>query len=143
MLSQETLSKLRAMTKQAKINSAKNTDEEALETQALYPDWSVLSEGYNLEIGERVNYKAVLYKVIQTHQKQEAWNPVDAPSLFAKVLISNANDITEWEQPDSTNGYMIGDKVIHNGITYESLVDNNVWEPGATGTETLWKEVTE
>ena len=27
--------------------------------------------------------------------------------------------------------------------TWESLVDNNVWEPGALGTESLWKDVSE
>ena len=47
----------------------------------------------------------------------------------------------EWEQPGSTNGYSKGDKVTHNGKTWESLVDNNVWEPGVIGTESLWKEV--
>ena len=47
----------------------------------------------------------------------------------------------EWEQPGSTNGYSKGDKVTHNGKTWESLADNNVWEPGAAGTESLWKEV--
>ena len=34
-----------------------------------------------------------------------------------------------------------GDKVTHNGMIYESLVDNNVWEPGVTGTELMWQEV--
>ena len=48
----------------------------------------------------------------------------------------------EWEQPDSTNPYMKGDKVTHNGKTWVSLIDNNVWEPGATGTAALWQEVT-
>ena len=142
-ITEKALKNMQAMMQQAKINSASNTDEQALEVQALYPDWSILPEGYNLKTGERVNYKDVLYKVLQTHKKQEAWNPVDAPSLFTEVLIPNADVIPEWEQPDSTNGYMTGDKVIHNGITYESLVDNNVWEPGTTGTESLWKEVTE
>lgn len=28
-----------------------------------------------------------------------------------------------------------------NGKTWESLADNNVWEPGVIGTESLWKEV--
>ena len=32
-------------------------------------------------------------------------------------------------------------QVTHNGKTWESLADNNVWEPGAIGTESLWKEV--
>lgn len=31
----------------------------------------------------------------------------------------------------------------HNGKVWESLVANNVWEPGVTGTEALWKEVSE
>ena len=27
------------------------------------------------------------------------------------------------------------------GKTWESLIDNNTWEPGVVGTETLWSEV--
>ena len=143
-ITEKALNNMQAMMRQAEINSETNTDEQALEVQALYPDWEKdFKEGDTLETGVRVNHREVLYKVLQTHQKQETWSPKDTPSLFAKVLIPNEEVILEWEQPDSTNGYMTGDKVIHNGITYESLVDNNVWEPGTTGTETLWKEVTE
>ena len=143
-ITERALKNMQAMMRQAEINSESNTDEQALEVQALYPDWETdFKEGDTLEMGVRVNYKEVLYKVLQPHQKQETWNPADAPSLFAKILNPDTEDIPEWEQPDSTNGYMTGDKVTHNGITYESLVDNNVWEPGVTGTETLWKEVTE
>ena len=142
-ITKKALENMKAMMQQAKFNSVDNTDEQALEVQALYPDWSVLPEEYNLKAGDRVNYLGVLYNVLQTHQKQSAWNPVDAPSLFAKVLNPDADIIPEWEQPDSTNGYMVGDKVKHNDVIYESLVDNNVWEPGTTGTETLWKVVTE
>lgn len=140
-ITEKALKNMQAIMKQAEINSESNTDEQALKVQVLYPDWSVLQEGYSLKAGDRVNYKEVLYKVLQEHQKQLTWNPVDAPSLFTKVLNPNQSIIMEWEQPDSTNGYMTGDKVIHNGIIYESIVDNNVWEPGVLGTETLWKEV--
>lgn len=143
-ISEKALRNMQAMMRQAEINSEDNTDEQALEVQSLYPDWETdFKEGDTLDAGNRVNYQEVLYKVLQEHQKQSAWNPVDAPSLFAKVLNPNAEVIPEWEQPDSTNGYMTGDKVIHNGIIYESLIDNNVWEPGVAGTETLWTEVTE
>ena len=38
-------------------------------------------------------------------------------------------------------GGKTGDKVTHNSKTGKSSVDNNVWEPGAVGTESLWKEV--
>lgn len=141
MLSRETLSKLRAMIKQAEIDSETNTDEQALEVQGLYPDWSVLPEGCSLKEGERLNYQGLLYKVLQGHTKQSDWSPKDAPSLFTKIIIPNKNDIPEWEQPDSTNAYRKDDKVTHNGSTWVSLVDNNVWEPGALGTETLWEEI--
>lgn len=141
MITQKTLNKLSAMMKQAVISSASNTDEQAIETAALYPEWDELKVGAELVEGSRVNYSGILYKVLSSHHKQEDWNPVDAPSLFAKVLIPDSNIIPAWEQPDSTNSYMAGDKVTHNGITWESLVDNNVWEPGVTGTESLWKAV--
>lgn len=135
------LEKLVAMRKQAEINAAGNTDEQALGVAALYPDWEDITDGTTLVVGERVNYKDILYKVIQEHKKQADWNPVDAPSQFAKVLIPDPNVVPEWEQPESTNGYSTGDHVSHNGKTWESLVDNNVWEPGAVGSESLWKEV--
>ena len=49
--------------------------------------------------------------------------------------------VLPWEQPNSTNPYKKGDRVTHKGKTWESLVDSNVWEPGAVGSESLWKEV--
>lgn len=45
--------------------------------------------------------------------------------------------IIEWQQPDSTNPYMKDDKVTHNGKTWVSDIDNNVWEPGVYG----WTEL--
>ena len=41
----EALQKLEAMRKQAEINSAENTDTQALEVAALYPEWTSLAEG--------------------------------------------------------------------------------------------------
>ena len=93
------------------------------------------------EAGDRVRYADVLYKCLTGHTAQESWAPDVSPSLWAKVLIPDPSVIPEWEQPGSTNGYSKGDKVTHNGKTWESLADNNVWEPGAIGTESLWKEV--
>lgn len=122
------------------------TDEQALTVPTLYDFWNFKDENGNpilYKAGKRVRYEGVLYKVLQDHTSQEDWTPTLAPSLFAKVLVEDPNVITEWVQPDSTNGYSVGDKVTRNGVTYESLVDNNVWEPGATGTESLWKVVPE
>lgn len=117
------------------------TDEQALKVPTLYENWN--GEGLSYYAGKRIRFNGTLYKVLSDHTSQPDWTPEAAPSLFAKVLVEDPNAIVEWEQPGSTNGYMTGNKVTHNGVIYESLVDNNVWEPGAVGTETLWKVVTE
>ena len=114
-------------------------DAEALKVKMLYKQWDKQIDK-PLEVGEYIQYQDVLYKVLQAHTVQEAWTPTNAPSLFAKVLIDPTGEtILDWEQPDSTNPYMKGDKVIHNGKTYVCTIDNNVWEPGVYG----WQEITE
>lgn len=115
------------------------TDEQALKVPTLYEVWD--GEGLSYCAGKRLRFNGVLYKVLSDHTSQPDWTPEAALSLFAKVLVEDPNAIVEWEQPGSTNGYMTGNKVTHNGVIYESLVDNNVWEPGATGSETVWKVV--
>ena len=114
------------------------TDEQALQVTALYPLWDAAK---TYAVGDRVRYAGNLYRCLTAHTAQAAWTPTDAPSLWAKVLTAPSGAILPWVQPDSTNPYAKGDKVTHNGKTWESLVDNNVWEPGVTGTESLWKEV--
>lgn len=113
------------------------TDEQAYEVPVLYPEWKA---EMSYEVGERVTYNDVLYKVLTAHTSQPDWTPDVAASLFAKVLIVDENVISAWEQPDSTNPYMTGDKVSHNGKNWISIVDNNVWEPGTAG---VWEEITE
>lgn len=109
-------------------------DADALAIQTVYPEWDTAGA---YATGDKVRYRGILYKCLQGHAAQAGWNPVDAPSLWAKVLIPDDGTIPEWEQPDSTNPYMKGDKVAHNGKTWISDVDNNVWEPGFYG----WTEV--
>lgn len=111
------------------------TDKQALSVPVLYPSWRA---GVNYVTGERILYNNTLYKVLQAHTSQDDWTPDTAVSLFAKVLIPDETIILEWEQPDSTNPYAKGDKVIHNGKTWISDIDGNVWEPGVYG----WTEVT-
>ena len=110
------------------------TDEQALAVPALYPTWR---SGVYYAAGIRVLYNGTLYKVLTAHTSQDDWTPDAAPSLFAKVLIPDETVIPEWEQPDSTNPYSAGDKVTHNGKTWVSDIDNNVWEPGVYG----WTEL--
>lgn len=111
------------------------TDEQALNAVAVYPIWR---ENAIYAAGLRVRHDGILYKVLMDHTSQPDWSPDVTPSLFAKVLIPDANVVPEWEQPDSTNPYKTGDKVTHADKTWVSDVDNNVWEPGVYG----WSEVT-
>ena len=110
-------------------------DKDALECVCLYEKWSGDSVQYTA--GQRVQDDGILYTVLQAHTSQPDWKPADAPSLFAKVLIPDPTVIPEWEQPESTNPYAKGDKVAHNGKTWVSDIDGNVWEPGVYG----WTEV--
>lgn len=133
-----------ATIKLAQLQAASLTDEVAAEVPALFDAWKV---GVAYEVGVRVNYQGVLYKCLQAHTSQATWAPSAAPSIWAEVLPGQSGNETkpdgtpgEWKQPGSTNGYAKGDKVTHNGKTWVSNVDNNVWEPGATGV-TQWDEV--
>lgn len=105
-------------------------DENAVEFTDMYENWA--SNGVLYTAGKKLQRNGVLYKVLVTHESQPDWTPEDAPSLFAKVLVI-PGEILEWEQPDSTNPYMKGDKVRHLNSTWTSDVDNNVWEPGVFG----------
>lgn len=120
-------------------HSADFSDEEAVQAPHLFPAWSGGGTAY--AVGDRVQYNGVAYKCLQGHTSQVTWTPTEAPSLWAKILIPDPEVIPDWEQPDSTNAYMTGDKVRFEGKVYESLIDNNVWSPAAYPAG--WKEVEE
>lgn len=113
-------------------------DEIAIEAPLLFPEWKADT---SYEVGFKVQYGGVLYKILQAHTSQSDWMPDVAPSLFAKVLAGQeGTDIGEWTQPDSTNPYMTGDRVTFNGKIYESTIDGNVWSPADYPAG--WREVT-
>ena len=132
-----TVKQARAMRAIIEANSKTATDEQAAEAPYIFPAWN--GDGVQYETGDRVQYDGKAYKVLQAHISQTAWTPTDAASLYAEILIPDPEVIPEWEQPESTNPYMQGDKVRHNGKTWVSDIDNNVWEPGVYG----WSEITE
>ena len=138
------------LTKEEQLENQKNlaltffaetlSDAQALQVPMLFDEFD--GNGVAYEVGKRIMYNGILYKVIQAHTSQAGWNPIDAPSLFAKVINETiTGEIPDWEQPDSTNAYMKGNKVKFNGKIYESVIDNNVWSP--TAYPAGWKEITE
>ena len=109
------------------------TDEDALEVAEIFPTWqSKVDKGQAVSVNERLWDNGHLWRVVQAHTPQSDWRPEDTtPTLFVEVAV---NQIPEWRQPTGAqDAYMTGDKVTHQGQTWESSVDNNVWEPGVYG----------
>lgn len=117
-----------SLMKIGKIVANQVTDDSvALQIQEFYDNWA---SGIIYTVGQYVVYDDLLYKVITAHTSQADWTPDISASLFARVLVDpSGENILDWVQPDSTNPYMIGDKVRFEGAIYESLIDNNIWSP--------------
>lgn len=128
------IEKARQMRRLWEMQSASLTDEQAVKVPAAFPGWDAAG---SYEAGDRAAYEDVLYKCLTAHRAQGDWTPDVSPSLWARVLVPDQGEIPLWEQPDSTNGYAKGDRVVYDGKTWESEVDQNVWVPGEYG----WIEV--
>ena len=112
------------------------TDEEAKGLSLLFEEWRP-SEVY--KIGDRIRYNGVLYKCLEDNNATMETPPSVMPSVWTEIFAETVSEeIPVWEQPEEGNGYADGDRVIHNDIIYISQVDNNIWEPGTAGTESLW-----
>lgn len=117
--------------------SAGLEDADAVNCPALFPSWD--SGGISYAANDRVAYEGKLFKCLQAHTSQTDWAPTEAVSLW--VEVTPPGTILEWKQPTgSTDAYNKGDQVTHNGSTWESLIDANVWEPTDANT-TLWAKI--
>lgn len=113
------------------------TDEQAELVPTVFPEWA---EDTAYAVGARVRHDGVLYRCVQAHTSQAGWEPSETPALWTRTTPEGV--IPEWVQPTGAqDAYVVGDRVTHNGKTWISLVDANVWEPGAAGTEALWAEM--
>ena len=108
-------------------------DEDALQAVELFPQW-VTGRAYAVD--ERLQYKNVLYRVVQAHTSQADWTPDITPALFVVVSLD------EWPEfvqpPGAHDAYKKGDKITFNGKHYISLIDANVYSPAAYPAG--WKE---
>ena len=108
-------------------------DEDALQAVELFPQWVT---GHAYAVDERLQYKNVLYRVIQAHTSQADWTPDITPALFVVVSL---DEWPEFVQPTGAHdAYKKGDKVTFEGKHYISLIDANVYSP--TAYPAGWKE---
>ena len=105
------------------------SQDELDEIAALWPPWE---SGVAVAVDEIYSYNSALYRVVQAHTTQADCTPDVTPALFA--VIAPPGIIPEWVQPTGGHdAYQTGDRVTHNGHTWVSTVDANVWEPGVYG----------
>lgn len=102
------------------------TDEDALQAVELFPQWVT---GHAYVVDERLQYKGVLYRVVQAHISQADWTPDITPAMFVVVSL---DEWPEFVQPTGAHdAYNKGDKVTFEGKHYISLIDGNVYSPTA------------
>ena len=115
----------------AKVKAEELTDAEVADAADLFPDWV---SGIAVSVGEVYRWDGTLVEVVQAHTTQADWTPDVVPALF-KV---HRTAVSEWVQPTGAqDAYQTGEQVTHNGSTWQSTIDANVWEPGVYG----WSEV--
>ena len=108
-------------------------DEDALQAVELFPQWAT---GHAYAVDERLQYKNVLYRVVQAHTSQADWTPDITQALFVVISL---DEWPEFVQPTGAHdAYNKGDKVMFEGKHYISLIDANVYSP--TAYPAGWKE---
>ena len=116
------------------VASTLSTDE-ILSVSTIFDEWQV---GANYSAGDIVRYKSNLYQVLQPVTGAQAEHTPDvAVSLYKQIGEPDESGVFPWVQPlGSTDAYAKGAVVTHNGKTWVSDIDANVWEPGVYG----WSE---
>jgi hypothetical protein len=70
-------------------------------------------------------------------------NNVWEPSVFGWQEVTAQGISPKWRQPlGAGDAWDLNDEVLHANRHYRSLIANNVWEPGAVGSESLWLDIT-
>lgn len=118
--------------------------------QAQGAAWSAQAAEYGgkLKAGNLYRYTdETIWSCIQPYDTAVySEHPSRYPAMITQVREPGKR--LPWVQPLSTNPYKLKnpftgkpDECTHNGMDWRTLVDNNVWEPGAQGSERLWEQI--
>lgn len=110
------------------------TDEQAESMDALLPDWT---SGSKYSEGQVVRYNGVLYRILSDVTSSDDMTPDKDVAHYKSTVEADENGLYEWSRPlGAFDAYSLGDKVAHDGKSWESNVPGehtNVWEPGVYG----------
>lgn len=121
--------------------AAQITDESVMmEVADMYPTWEQLvakkaecKAGTVFRWGVNDDNETQLWQFISDYVPNEIYPPDQDIAQYKKIGITE-DGTPIWTQPlGTTDAYMTGDTVSHNGEIWVSDVDNNVWEPGVYG----------
>lgn len=122
------------------ITSKELTPEDKKEINAQYPEW-VANQAYKR--GDVVKYGDKLYQVTTEHTSAATSTPDRTATYYVEYhnpSTGKVEVIDEWKQPvDAKTSYMVGNKVKHNGFTWECLADYVKVEPAVTSP--VWKKI--
>lgn len=117
------------------LGAASVSDEHALGISLVFPDWEV---GTAYATGDIVRHGGGLWRALQASTGEEQYPPEAFIAGWKRVGEPDADGTMPWSQPlGAADAYAEGDVVTHDGKTWVSDIDGNVWEPGAYG----WSEV--
>lgn len=101
----------------------------------FFHDWHPL---INYAYGNICKNGNKLYRCISPHISQEGLLP-ESNSQYWLQIVDLDEEWPDWCFPcNKQNLYPLKAKVYHNNKYWQSIVDNNIWEPGVNG----WEEVT-
>lgn len=119
----------------------KNTTvEQQVGMTAAFPCYKV-NKSY--DVGDKFQYKNVLYEVTEKHRAQEDLVPDMETERYKRLSpVEEEDKIKEFVQPTGAHdAYKLGARIRYNGKVYESTIDNNAYSPDAYPRG--WKEIGE
>ena len=119
----------RELRAQIEANASTMSDEDALKYPELFPKYS---DAKTYPQGQRVRINGELHKAAATSRGKNSGG-------WKKVEAFDSTGIPEWEQPVKKRGYKVGDRVMFDGVVYESTEKNNIMSPAMNPDG--WKEV--
>ena len=106
------------------------TPEHARILAPLLPAWTA---GETVTDGALRSHDGTIWEVIpgQGHTTLPDWTPPATPALWRRWRDPDPDTPEPWIQPTGAHdAYRLGDLVAHNGATWRSDHDANIWEPG-------------
>lgn len=119
----------RELRAQIEANASTMSDEDAMKYPELFPKFS---DDKTYPQGQRVRINGELKKAFAGSQGKNSGG-------WKKVEAFDRTGIPEWKQPVKKRGYKVGDRVMFEGVVYESTEKNNIMSPAMNPNG--WKEV--